>query len=199
MCHRAVEQVLQLHPVQILVLEAQPLGQGHALTLVISPAALSLQRERVLGGSGLIGLQDLLLAHPHPLRELLHARRAAELVLEHLRRLLAAEVQLLQAPRDADSPGLVTEVALDLPDDRRGGEGGELEPARGVEALDRQEEPYETHLHHVLEWLSPPLELASEEVDQVGVAVDQLLADRRVPVPLIFDEELTQALSLSWR
>src|ERR1700674_4767186 len=85
-------------------------------------------------------------------------------------------MQLLQPPREADGGAFLPEVALDLAGNSQGGERGEFETQVGVEALDGLDQAQVPDLDDVVERLAAILELACEEINEVVIAVDQLLA-----------------------
>ncbi len=73
-------------------------------------------------------------------------------------------------------------------------------PSDGIEALDGVDEPEEADLLDVLEWLAAVAEAASDEVDEVGVEVDQLVADRRVArVAVLLEQAAHQVAALARR
>ena len=90
--------------------------------------------------------------------------------------------QLLQVARDADRPALVAEVALELAEDRRHGEGRERGLARRVEAVDRLEQAERGDLDEVVELLAAALVAPRELAGERQEALDQRLARGRVAV-----------------
>src|SRR6202035_3310613 len=102
---------------------------------------------------------------------------APQLVAELLARTHGAHVVLLETTGHADGPGAVAEVALDLADDRRGREGAELVLQRRVEPLDGLDQAEEADLLDVLLGLTAIDEAPREVVDQVGVELDEAVAD----------------------
>ena len=112
--------------------------------------------------------------------DLLDGRRAAELVGELVARLGHAQLQLLQAARDAHGPRLVAEVALDLAEHRRRRVGGEAHLAREVEAVDRLHDPDAGDLHEVVERLAAVGVAPGERPGERQHLLGQLVARPRV-------------------
>ena len=103
-------------------------------------------------------------------------------------------VQLLERARHADRPALVAEVALDLADDVRRGVGGERDLALELEAVDRLDQADRAHLLDVLERLAAAGVAARERAHQRQVALDQLLARRRVAALVVAAQQLAVLL-----
>ncbi len=86
----------------------------------------------------------------------------------------------LQAARDVHRPGGVTEVALDLTGDVGEGEGGELDLAFGLVAVDGLDETDGSHLDDVVHVQTPAQHAGAEaprgELDQREVHLDQGVA-----------------------
>src|SRR5581483_4839514 len=68
------------------------------------------------------------------------------------------------------------EVSLQLADDRRRGEGRELEAPARIEALDGLEQAEEGDLDEVLDGLAPVLEPAGQVLRQADLGADDLVA-----------------------
>ena len=83
-------------------------------------------------------------------------------------------------------------MALDLAEDGGRGVRGELEAALGVEAVDGLYEADGAHLDKVVEGLSPVLELAREEANEVEVAHDELVA-RGLVTRTVLGKEVARA------
>ena len=146
-------------------------------------------RHRSIKGHGVVGLGGLqtvkhvFLAHLEVLRKLAHrwrpTRARADLALgvKHL------AGTLLGGAVDMECPPGVTEVALQLTDDRRDGERREREPAVRVEPLHRFHETETRHLHEVVVGLTrrhiPPCQLARER----QVPCDQFIPRRAIREP----------------
>ena len=112
--------------------------------------------------------------------DLLDGGRAAELVGQLVARLGHAQLQLLQAARDAHGPRLVAEVALDLAQHRRRRVGGEAHLAREVEAVDRLHDPDAGDLHEVVERLAAVGVAPGERPGERQHLLGQLVARARV-------------------
>jgi hypothetical protein len=74
--------------------------------------------------------------------------------LQPLRRDVGALHRFLEPARHLHGPALVPEVALDFANDRGRGEGGKLQAALRLEALDRCEQADVADLDDVLERLA---------------------------------------------
>ena len=114
---------------------------------------------------------------------------AAELDREAVDGLRELGVQLLDVARDADRPAAVAEVALDLAHDVRGGEGGELDAAVDVEAVDGLDEADRADLHEVVERLAAVGVAAGDVPDQGHHPLDELTTRLEVAVPVIALEQ----------
>ena len=125
-------------------------------------------------------LHDLLLLQLCHLGELRDRRRAAEVGGQGLDRARELQAQLLHSPRHVDGPRAVSEVALDLADDRRHRIRRELHATVDVEALDRQHEPDRADLDEILERLASPRVARGDVPDERQVLVDELVPRRRV-------------------
>src|SRR5260370_7547211 len=68
-------------------------------------------------------------------------------------------------------------MPLDLARRRQGSESRELVPQVGIEPLDGLDQSEVADLHDVVQRLAPVLELASPEVDQVPIGVNQFCAN----------------------
>src|SRR6266540_2085640 len=110
----------------------------------------AVQRHQAVQRSGLHRLEHVLLGDAGAFGNLGRRRRPALLLAESADDATELEMQLLHASRHPDGPPAVAEVSLQLPQDRRGGEGRELEAAGGVEALDRLEQADERDLDQVV-------------------------------------------------
>jgi hypothetical protein len=90
-------------------------------------------------------------------------------VLDEVRQ---ADVELLEAARDADRPALVAEVPLDLPDDVRRRVRRELDAPIDVKAVDRLDEADAAHLDEILELLAAVRIAAGQRADERQVLLD---------------------------
>jgi hypothetical protein len=142
------------------------------------------QRHRGVGTRRLQTLDDVVASNAERDRELGHGRS----VTVPLRQLLAGmrdrHAQLLQPPRNPYRPALVPKVPLDLAEDGRGGVGGELHAAVGVETVGGLDQPDHPDLHQILQWFATAAVLARDVVHQRHVQQDQLIADGQ-PLRLI--------------
>ena len=103
-------------------------------------------------------------------------RRALELVAELGDRVLDLADALLQAARHAQGPDAVAEVAAQLAEDRRPGEGGERHPALGVVALERRDEAEARDLDQVVARLDAAAVAHREAAGEGQEAAHELLA-----------------------
>jgi hypothetical protein len=87
------------------------------------------------------------------------------------------QLQLLEPARHPHRPALVTEVTLDLADDRGRRVGGELHAALEVEPVDRLDQADRGDLGQVVQPLAPVAEPPREVFHQRKVQLDQLAAD----------------------
>ena len=106
-----------------------------------------------------------------------------------------ADVELLDAPRNVDRPGLVAEVALDLTEDRRHRVRGQLDAAVRVEAVDRVDEADRADLDEVVEHLAAADVAKGERADERHQILDQLIPRSLVALRLVRVEK-TPALPL---
>ena len=96
---------------------------------------------------------------------------------------------LLHPARDVHGPAVVAEVALELAEHRRHGVGGERGLARGVEAVDRLDQPERGDLDEVVERLVGAPVAPRHPPGQREQALDQLLAGGLVAVAVVADEQ----------
>src|SRR5919107_2000994 len=123
------------------------------------------------------------------LGELLERRRTARpdrLVAYCFLRRLA---QLLQAAGDPHRPTLVTEVAFDLPEDVRGGVGGELDLPIYIEAVHRLYQAHGGDLDQIVQRFPAARELAGQKLGQRKLFLDHPLAGVLVPVLVVANEQ----------
>ena len=121
-------------------------------------------------------LQHVGLADLEQLGDLGYRRRALELVAELRDRALDRADALLEAARHPQRPDAVAEVAAQLAEDRRPGEGRERDAALGVEALERRDEAEAGDLDQVLARLDPAAVAHREAAGEGQEAADELLA-----------------------
>ena len=86
----------------------------------------------------------------------------------------------MRAPRRADRPGPVPEVALDLAVHGAAGERREGDAALGVEAFDRLERAEHGDLDEVVELDAPAAVVVGDGGGEAAVGLDELVADRPV-------------------
>src|ERR1700694_5916624 len=98
----------------------------------------------------------------------------AELHRQLLDRAVDAQVEFMEPARHFDRPAFVTEIPLDLADDRRRRIGGELDSALEIEAVDRFEQTDRADLDEVVERLAAVRELDREITHQIEVRDDEL-------------------------
>src|SRR5579859_3034211 len=121
-------------------------------------------------------LEDVLERLPDPTGYLDHRRRAAQLLGELVDRVLAPKVQVVDAARKPDRPAAVAKVALQLTENGRGRERGELVASVRVEAVDGFEQPDQRDLVEVVELLAPLGEARRQGVGQTLVGGDHVVA-----------------------
>jgi hypothetical protein len=120
----------------------------------------------------------------HVLREHLHRRRATVLGGQPVVDLLDLDRKLLGAPRHVYGPSEITEIALELAQDRRHGERREGGPSVGVVAVDRFDQAETGHLQQIVERLPGAAVAARQLAGQRQKAVDELLPRAWVTLPL---------------
>ena len=143
-----------------------------------------------VGAAGALALDDLFDAQTRGLAELRGGRGAPERLGQPLRLARELEAAVLQPARDMQRPGLVAEVALELAEDGRHREAGELGAATGLEAVDRLDEPDAGDLDEVVERLLAVAVAAGELACEREVALDQLVAQPRVARVPVLGEQL---------
>jgi hypothetical protein len=158
------------------------------------------ERDEVVRVGRVHRLEDLLLGGAGGPRDLVDGWRAPGPLREVAHDLPQPEVQLLEPPRDPYSPSLVSEVALQLPDDRGGRVGREFDLPPRVEPVDRLHQADRGHLDEIVERLAASREAAGEVFDQPEVRLDELLTDGRVvrtpePPELVLDVLLVRDLA----
>jgi len=104
-----------------------------------------------------------------------HTRRAPEVLRQLTYSTTEPEVQLLAPAGRTDRPGLVAEVALELPFDRRGREGRELEIAARIEAFDCFQQSDERNLFQIVELLTTIREPARQVCRKTLMGLDQFV------------------------
>ena len=117
-----------------------------AILAVPGPAVVYIVTRSIDQGRG-AGVASVLGIHVGTLVHLAAATAGLSAIL------VSSATAFLQVARDAHGPALVAEVALELAQDRRDGEGGERDGAARVEPIDRLDQPERGNLHEVLERL----------------------------------------------
>ena len=136
------------------------------------------QRHAGVAASDVERLDHLVDRCVDALRQLGDRRRAAEFLGQVGAGGRDRRLQLLRAARHPQQPAEVAEVPLDLAEDRRGGVGRELQPALGVEAVDRLDQADRADLDQIGQRLVAPGEAPGQVLDQRQVQLDQPVADR---------------------
>jgi hypothetical protein len=95
-------------------------------------------------------------------------------------RVAEVDVEVLHAPRNLQCPGRVTEVSAQLAHDRRDRVARERHADRGIESLDRLQEPELADLDEIVERLAAMREPARAVDGNPTVLFDQLVAQRAV-------------------
>ncbi len=134
------------------------------------------ERVAAIGERRLARLHDLLVRQPGRRGHLRRGRAAPELGGERLAHALDRRRRVAHVARDADRPRAVAEVAPELAEDGRHGEGAERRAALGVEAVDRIHEADARHLLEILERLARARVPAREHEGEAHVALDEPVA-----------------------
>ena len=129
---------------------------------------------------GLQHLEHVGLLELEALGDLADRGRALQLLGQLGDRFVDLRHAVVQAARDPHGPDAVAEVAFELAEDRRRGEGGEGDAALGVEAVDRVDQAEAGDLEEVVEGLAGAAVAQRQPLGERQVAAHQLLADRRV-------------------
>ena len=145
-----------------------------------SRGARAVERERAAVVVGLEDLEHVRLVELHPLGDLAHRRRPLQLAGQLGDRLVDLGHPVVQAARHAHRPDAVAEVALQLAEDRRRGEGRERRAALGVEAVDRVDQAEAGDLDQVVGRLAGAAVAHCQPLREGQVAAHQLLADLRI-------------------
>src|SRR4051794_16444566 len=156
--------------------------------LVLVPAR-GRERRRAVRAGGLERLEHVLLLDPDRLGDLGDRRLTTQVGRELGHLAIDAQRELLEVARDADGPGAVAEVALDLAEDGRDRVARERDVAAEVEAVDRLDEPEARDLEEVVEGLLRALVAAGELAREGEEALDQRRAVDRVATRQVALEE----------
>jgi hypothetical protein len=151
--HRLVEQVLELHLVEVLVFSPETFSQLKAV-VVLGRRPGGLEWDGALRGARLHRFEDIFRLQLELFGNLVDGRLATQPGLQSLRGDIGALHRFLEPARDLDRPALVPEVALDFANDRGRGEGRKLQAALRLEALDGCEQADVADLDDVLERLA---------------------------------------------
>ncbi len=90
------------------------------------------------------------------------------------------QVQLLYAPWSPNGPAPVTEVPLELADDRTDGKAAEGDPSFGIEPVDRLDEGQRRDLDQVLMRLASIGEAPGQLVGEAEIGFDELVSEDRI-------------------
>src|SRR5256886_1222111 len=150
--HRLIEQVLELHLVEVLVFPTETFGELETI-VVPGRGPGGLEGDGPLRGARLHRLQYIFWRQLEFFSDFVHRRLATEFRLQPLRGDIGTLHRFLEAARHLDRPALVPEVPLDFANDGRRGEGRKLQAPLRLEALDRGEQADVADLDNVLEWL----------------------------------------------
>jgi hypothetical protein len=190
-----VERDFALDQLEALVLAADPL-RGRRFVGIVG-VGRAVERERPAVVVGLEHLEHLGLLQVEPPGDLADRGRALKLLGQLGHRLADLGDAVVQTARHAHRPDAVAEMALQLAEDGRRGEGGEGDAALGVEAVDRVHQPQARHLEKVVEGLVRAAVALGEAFREGQVAPHELLArrgvarpDEVVPEPLLAGEVL---------
>src|SRR3954468_19912569 len=104
-------------------------------------------------------------------------------------------MQLLKPPRDLERPGAIADVTLDLAGDVRNREGAELDAPRGIETVDRLDQPDRPDLDEILVLLASHAVSPGEALDERHVLLDQPLARLWVAVLVVLAQERPHGLA----
>ena len=106
-------------------------------------------------------------------------------------RLFNLDCALLGAARDVDRPAKITEVALELSEDRRHGEGGEGGTAGQVIAVDRLDQAEARNLQEVIERLAGSAVATGKLAGEGKEALNELVAGLTISALLPADKEVS--------
>ena len=173
-----VERDPPLDQLECLVLGADPLGRRRFLG-VVGPGR-AVERERPPVVVGLHHLEHVGLLDLEPLGDLADRGRALQLLGQRGDRFVDFGHPVVQAARHPHRPDAVAEVAFELAEDRRRGEGGEGDAALGIEAVDRAQQAEVRHLQQVVEGLARSPVAERQPLGEVQVSAHELFPDRRV-------------------
>ncbi|CAL2058343.1 protein of unknown function [Streptomyces murinus] len=174
--HQRRQRVEVLHQAQPLLLHPDEVGEHRLAVLRAVTGERGVQRGGVVAVGGELPLQHLLLGEVHQGGQLGDRRIPVQAAGQLLPRLGQLHPQLLEPPRDMHRPGGVAEEPLDLTDDVRQREGGELHLAGQLEPVDGLDQPDHAGLDDVLHVVAAAPETAGREPHQRHVHLDQGVA-----------------------
>ena len=171
---RRVEGDPSLDQLEALVLFADPF-RGRCLVGVLG-AGRPVERERPAVVVGLHHLEHVGLLQPEALGDLADRGRALQFFGQLGDRFVDFGHAVVEPAGHPHGPDPVAEVALQLAEDRRRGEGGEGDAALGVEAVDGVEQAQVGDLEQVVEGLAGAAVAQRQALGEGHVAADQLFA-----------------------
>ncbi len=175
-----VESDSALDQLEPLVLASDPLRRRRFLCVIAPRGPVERQGPAVV--VGLEDLEHVVLVQLQAIGDLGHGRRVLQLLGQLGDRFVDVGHSVVEAARHAHGPDPVAEVAFQLAEDRRGGERRERNPAIGIEAIDRVEEPDVGNLEEVVEGLAGAAVAEREAFRKSHVAAHELLAGRLVAI-----------------
>ena len=122
--------------------------------------------------------------------QLRRGRVSAQVGGELATRRAHADARLLITPWYPDCAAAIAQVPLDLPEDVRDRERGELDFSVGLETIDRLDEADRPDLHEILETFAAVRIRAGDRHDQRDVRLDQAFSSGEVPLLPIRAQQL---------
>ncbi len=185
---RAAQRLPYLDELIPVLVVRQRLGERPAL-LLAAPGSWRVERDGLVRGRGLHGLQHVLHRRAHGRGDVPRRGRAAEPCRQRAERLAHLQYELLGRPRHVDRPALVPEVALDLAEHRGHRVAGEAVAAVRVVAVDRLDQADAGNLDEVLERLAGVAVAGRELARERHEAHHELVARVEIPVAVIARKE----------
>ena len=161
-------------------LSSSPIQSAGVASSESSRLGRPVERERPAVVVGLDHLEHVGRLQLEPLGDLADRGRALQLLGQLGDRFLDLGHAVVQAARHPHGPDPVAEVAFELAEDGRRGEGAEGDAAVGVEAVDGVDQGEAGDLQEVVEGLAGAPVAARQAFGEVDVPAHQLLADRRI-------------------
>ena len=152
---------------------------------VLLVVARAVERDGAVGAGGLAGLEHLLGGDADVLSDLGRGGRPAELAAQILGRALDADGHLLQVTRDAHGPAAVSEVTLELTEDRGHRERGKGRRAVRLEPVDGLQQSERRDLHEVVQRLPATLIAPRKLPREREEPLDERLPGREVAVAVV--------------